>query len=71
MLRVQVIEALGVNVVTVPRLSKKALLIDDHDVALIRNDLNPADQDRVLDWLLDGALRRTIERSRDQHRHAQ
>lgn len=57
----RIIEAFGITVLPVASLTRKAVLVDGQDVALIRPDLDEDDRDQVADWLLDRALHRTLQ----------
>lgn len=55
-MRMRVVEALGIQVIPVPELPKKALIVEGHDIVLIRDGLTWRDQARIADWVLDQAL---------------
>ena len=60
----QLVRALGMIVVPVEELPRGALLMEHHDVALIRADLTEDQHAQVADWLLDQALGRSLARPR-------
>lgn len=47
-----VLEAMGLRVIEVAALDPPVLYLDDHDLALISQDLSPAQRLRVVDALL-------------------
>lgn len=54
--RYRVVEALGLTVVQVPRLRKKIVMLPDHDLALVRADLDDDEHEQAEDWLIRQAL---------------
>lgn len=59
--KLRTIEALGVEVVPVATLTRKAVLVEGTSIALIRSDLTPQECQKVTDWILDRALDRTTQ----------
>jgi len=64
MQRYDVIRALGVEVLSVANLKRRALILDDENVALIRSDLGDEDHAEMADWLLGQALHRVTQNQR-------
>lgn len=64
MQRYDVIRALGVEVLSVANLKRRALILDDENVALIRSDLGDEDHAEMVDWLLGQALHRVTQNQR-------
>lgn len=63
--RYDIIRALGIEVLPAASITRRALLLTDEDVALVRPDLPDRDHDDLVDWLLPRAVDRA---TRNRHR---